>query len=69
MKKIEEKQLSYTESMEELEAILKKIENGEMDIDALSENVARASILIKACKEKLHKTNETVKELLDNLDK
>ncbi|MBQ0029292.1 MAG: exodeoxyribonuclease VII small subunit [Bacteroidales bacterium] len=66
---MEEKQLSYTESMEELEAILEKIENGEMDIDALSENVARASILIKACKEKLHKTNETVKELLDNLDK
>lgn len=34
---------SYKESVTELESIIEKIENGEMDVDELSDNVALAS--------------------------
>lgn len=68
-KKVEEKQLNYSESMEKLESIVARIENGEMDIDELTEQVAVASQLIKSCKEKLFTTNEAVEKLLKDLEK
>ena len=68
-KKAENKELNYTESVERLEGIVKKIESGEMDIDQLTSQVAEAANLIKACKEKLFSTNEAVEKLLKELDK
>ncbi|MCR5569344.1 MAG: exodeoxyribonuclease VII small subunit [Paludibacteraceae bacterium] len=68
-KKAENKELNYTESVERLEGIVKKIESGEMDIDQLTSQVAEAANLIKACKEKLFSTNEVVEKLLKELDK
>ena len=68
-KKAENKELNYTESVERLEGIVKKIESGEMDIDQLTSLVAEAANLIKACKEKLFSTNEAVEKLLKELDK
>ena len=68
-KKAEKKELNYTESVERLEGIVKKVESGEMDIDQLTSQVAEAANLIKACKEKLFSTNEAVEKLLKELDK
>ena len=68
-KKAENKELNYTESVERLEGIVKKVESGEMDIDQLTSQVAEAANLIKACKEKLFSTNEAVEKLLKELDK
>ena len=68
-KKAENKELNYTESVERLEGIVKKIESGEMDIDQLTSQMAEAANLIKACKEKLFSTNEAVEKLLKELDK
>ena len=45
--------LTYTEAKKELEAIVAAIESGELDVDALTEKVKRASELIAFCKEKL----------------
>jgi exodeoxyribonuclease VII small subunit len=52
--------LTYTEAKKELEAIVAAIESGELDVDALTEKVKRASELIAFCKEKLKKTDEEI---------
>ncbi len=62
------KKLSYKEAVEEIDEILEKIENEELDVDELSEKVKRVSTLIKFCKEKLHKTQEEVENILKEMD-
>ncbi|MCW1734920.1 exodeoxyribonuclease VII small subunit [Anaerorudis cellulosivorans] len=60
--------LTYSEAKKELEAIVAAIESGELDVDALTEKVKRASELIAFCKEKLTKTDEELQKLLDDID-
>lgn len=62
------KKVSYNEAMAEIEEILEKIENEELDVDDLAEKVKRVSILLKICKEKLHKTNEQVEQVLKEME-
>ncbi len=62
------KKISYTEAIEEIEQILQQIENEELDVDDLSTKVKRVSTLIKLCKEKLHKTEEEVENILKDID-
>ena len=63
-----EKQETYNEAVEKLRAIVEEIERGELDVDVLSEKVKEATRLIKLCKEKLFKTDEEVKKILEELD-
>lgn len=58
---------SYTEAKKELEAIVSAIESGELDVDALTEKVKRASELITFCKEKLTKTDKELQKILDDI--
>ncbi|MBI5220151.1 MAG: exodeoxyribonuclease VII small subunit [Bacteroidia bacterium] len=60
-------QKSYKEAIGEIEAILEKIENQELDVDELAENVKKVSALIKICKDKLHKTETDVQKILDSI--
>jgi len=62
-----EKKISYTEAIQELEAIVTEIEEGDISIDILSEKVKRASDLIKICKQKLTTTEEDVSKILGEL--
>ena len=62
------KKISYKEAVAEIEDILSKIENEELDVDELSEKVKRVSSLIKICKEKLFKTEEEVEKILNEID-
>ncbi len=62
------KKISYTEAAAEIEEILESIENEELDVDALSEKVKRASALIKLCKEKLSTTQKEVEDILNEMD-
>lgn len=62
------KEKSYTDSIKELEEILERIESGDLDVDVLSSEVKRASELIKNCKEKLYKTDEEIKKILDKIE-
>lgn len=59
--------LTFTEAKKELEAIVKAIESGEMDVDILTEKVKRASELIAFCKEKLTKTENELQKILDDI--
>jgi exodeoxyribonuclease VII small subunit len=63
------KEPNYTEAFEELQEIVLEIEQGEISVDALSEKVKRAAVLIKICKAKLSSTEEDVARILKELEK
>ena len=56
--------MKYEESIKELESIVRKMENDELDIDTLGEQLNRAQALIKTCRDKLTKTDEEIKTIL-----
>lgn len=58
------KEQKYEAAMRQLEDIAAKMENGELDIDSLSEQLKTAQKLIKQCKDKLTKTDEDIREIL-----
>lgn len=62
------KTVTYNEAMAEVEEILEKIENEELDVDDLAEKVKRVSVLLKICKDKLLKTNEQVEQILKEME-
>ena len=62
------KKISYNEAMTEIEEILEKIENEELDVDELAEKVKRVSVLLKTCKDKLHKTNQQIEQVLKEME-
>ena len=58
------KQMNYEEAMARLETIVQQMEQGELDIDSLSEQLKTAQKLIKQCKDKLTKTDEDIRKIL-----
>ena len=59
---------TYNEAVEKLRKIVADIENGDLDVDILSEKVKEATRLIKLCKEKLYQADEEVKKVLEELE-
>lgn len=62
------KQPTYSEAIAEIESIISKIENQELDIDDLSANVKRVAELLNFCKLKLKNTEEEVQKILKEFD-
>ena len=62
------KEQKYEAAMRQLEDIAAKMENGELDIDSLSEQLKTAQKLIKQCKDKLTKTDEGIRKILGSED-
>lgn len=58
------KEIKYEEAVAQLEEIVDKMENDELDIDQLSDQLKHAKELVKLCKDKLTKTDEEIKKLL-----
>lgn len=58
------KEPKYEEAFAELQTIVRKMENDELDIDQMSEQLKKAQALIKLCKDKLTKTDEEIKKIL-----
>ena len=65
---MKESELTYSQAKQELEEIVSAIESGELDVDALTEKVKRASELIAFCKERLTKTDEELQKILDEIN-
>ncbi len=63
-----EKELTYKKAIEEIESIVEKLENNEMDVDELSGSVKRVTQLIKFCRDKLTKTSEEVESTLRSFE-
>ena len=59
-----EKELKYEAAIAELQTIVRKMENDELDIDQMAEQLKRAQQLIKLCKAKLTKTDAEIKKIL-----
>ncbi len=59
-----EKNINYEQAMKELEAIVAKMENDELDLDMMAKQLKRAQTLIKLCRDKLTKTDEEIKKIL-----
>lgn len=64
MKKTE----SYTASFEEIQKILAALEQGDVDVDVLSDNVKRAAELIEFCRKRLRETELQVKKVMEKFD-
>lgn len=62
-------EMTYEKAMEQLEQIVRSVENNELDIDHLSEKLKEAQGLIRLCKERLYKADEQVKQILDSATK
>jgi exodeoxyribonuclease VII small subunit len=62
------KDSGYRQSIDEIEAILTKIENGETDIDDLAVEIKRASKLLQECKDKLFQTEREVGKIIKSDD-
>lgn len=63
-----EKQIKYGEAIEEIEKILKQIENEELDVDELTYKVKRVSELLSICKKKLRTTEEEVAQIIHDIE-
>ena len=63
---MENNEMKYEKAVSELEEIVDKMERDELDIDQLSEQLKRAKVLVKLCKDKLTKTDEEIKKLLSD---
>lgn len=60
------KEIKYEEAVKQLEDIVKQLESGELDLDDMSSELKKAQQLIKICKDRLTKTDEEIKEILEN---
>ena len=58
------KEINYEDAVRQLEDIVRKMENDELDIDSLSTELKKAQALIKQCKDKLTKTDEEIRQLI-----
>lgn len=63
------KELSYGDAAARLEEILRKIEEGRVDIDELSGLVAEAAGLVTLCREKIHAAEVQVKTITEQLER
>lgn len=60
--------MKYEDAVKELETIVSKLENNELDIDKLEEQLKKAQSLIKLCREKLTQTDARIKSMLADSD-
>lgn len=61
------KEFSFNDAVKDIEEILKKIEAGDLDVDRLSDEVKKASELIKQCQKKLRSTEEEINSIFKDL--
>ena len=60
---------TYKDAVSEIETILEKLENEQLDVDELAEKVKRAALLLKFCKEKLTTTEKEIQNIIEDMDK
>lgn len=61
----EETQPGYAEAIGEIERIVARFRNEQMDVDTLGAEVRRATELIAVCRERLRKAEEEVNKILE----
>jgi len=59
---------TYRQTIEELETILRALENDTVDVDDLTARVQRSAELIRLCKQKLRNAEAAIDKVFDTLD-
>ena len=59
------RQMKYEEAIGQLEKIVRQMENNELDVDQLSEQLKKAQQLIQFCRDKLTRTDEEIRQILE----
>ena len=59
--------MTYTQAVNELEEIVRKMQSPDCSIDNLSQYTARSLQLLKVCKAKLSATDEELKKVLNEM--
>lgn len=57
--------MKYEEALRQLDEIVRKMENNEYGIDELTTQLKKAKELVRQCKDKLTKTDEEIKKILE----
>jgi exodeoxyribonuclease VII small subunit len=63
-----DKDVSYRDAIEELDAILAAIESTDVDVDELSTRVKRAQELIELCTGRIRKAHDDVEQVIARLE-
>ena len=58
--------MKYEQAVHELETIVQRLENNKLNLDEMSGELKRAQQLIKFCKDRLTKSDEEIKKILEN---
>jgi exodeoxyribonuclease VII small subunit len=67
-KKTDKNEIGYAEALEELESILERLEDDDVDVDVLAEHVQRASELIELCRDRIGKAKLRIEEVVSAVD-
>lgn len=62
---MEEKKLTYSEAIQEIEQILARLRGERIDVDSLTSEVKRATELIAQCRAQLTDVEQAVKKQLE----
>ena len=57
------KAIKYEDAIRQLEDIVEKLENNELDIDEMPEALKRAQQLLKLCRDRITKTDEEIQKI------
>lgn len=64
----QDKTLSYSEALAELESILSSLRSEGCDVDTLASRTRRAAELLALCRSRLTRTEEELSQVLADLD-
>ncbi|MFH2141807.1 MAG: exodeoxyribonuclease VII small subunit [Bacteroidota bacterium] len=62
------KDISYKDAIKQVEIIIQKIENEELDVDELTGQIKKASELLSVCKKKLRNTEKEIEKIISEID-
>ena len=57
--------ITYTEAFDELQQIVREMENADIPVDELSDKIKRCTMLIRICKDKLTKTEAEIAKIMN----
>ncbi|MEM1177087.1 MAG: exodeoxyribonuclease VII small subunit [Acidobacteriota bacterium] len=60
-------EVSFSDAMQELEAILQRIDNDSVDVDRLARELRRATELLELCRGKIRKAELEVTQIVQQL--
>ena len=58
------KKISYEAALKQLEEIVAKMEDNEMDLESMTTELKKAQGLVKLCKDRLQQTDKDIQALL-----